>query len=103
MAIGESDELFDFSDQMFTGPSKKESEMESNPTPFKDPIDPTGTPVKFTYDKEVQTSFLLTNALMNLLIRKQIIYPHEVQTLVAELHIEYMKMKKKGQDDNGAK
>jgi hypothetical protein len=66
--------------------------------PAKEPVLPSGETEKpeHPYQGEVQTSYLLVNALMTLLVRKGIIHPHEVQALVAELHIEYMKKRGRG-------
>lgn len=99
MSISERDEDdFDFSEMMFDEPAKKSDPM-SDPTPNNEEKSiPKG---ELTYDKEVQTSYLLVNAMLTLLVRKQIIYPHEVQALVSELHVEYVK--KKGRDGNGTK
>lgn len=44
-------------------------------------------------ENEVQTSFLLTNALLNILLRKGIISQNEVQELVAELFEVYQQKK----------
>jgi hypothetical protein len=96
------DEIFDFSEQIFGDePTKAQrSDVLSDPTPFKNEDKPSKeSPI--SYDTEVQTSYLLVNALLNLLIRKQVIYPHEVQALVEELHADYVK-KKKGRDNDGA-
>lgn len=84
---GRDDEFFDFSDQIL-GEQGKESEATQPESPK--------TPAAMNYQGEVHTSYLLVNALLNLLIRKGIIYPHEVNTLVGELHEEYMKKKGKG-------
>lgn len=79
-------DLFDFSSQILghhqepSGDKKKES---------------VGTP----YGNEVHSSYLLVNALINILMRKGIIFPHEISNLVEELHVEYMKNKKRGDDD----
>lgn len=84
-ALGErDDELFDFSEQILGEPVK-----EIKPSPEK---------VVLNKDSEVMTSYLLVNALLNLLIRKGVIYPHEVNALVAELHVDYLK-KKRGQSE----
>jgi hypothetical protein len=85
--MAERDEdFFDFSEQILGEPAKElvlpsgeisEDHLKPNP-----------------YQSEVQTSYLLVNALLNLLVRKGIIFQHEVQSIVAELHIDYMKRKR---------
>jgi hypothetical protein len=74
------DDLFNFSDQII-GESAKE------------PPEIIHAPKILTQETEIQTSYLLVNALMTLLVRKELIQPSEVQSLVAELHVEYMKKK----------
>ncbi len=83
------DELFDFSDQILG---------ESSQTTTHQDIQQSDQ-IKLTYQNEVHTSYLLVNALFNLLLRKGVIFPHEVNPLVEELHTEYMK--RKGRDANG--
>lgn len=84
---GRDDELFDFSDQVLGGQAGDTNEVKPEEKQ---------EPVAMNYQGEVHTSYLLVNALFNLLVRKGIIYPHEVNTLVGELHEEYMKKKGKG-------
>jgi hypothetical protein len=80
-ALGEGmDDLFDFSEQVLGEPAKDTQSDKLKPV--------------LTNESEVLTSYLLVNALMNLLIRKHIIQSHEVQVLIAELHVEYMKLKR---------
>lgn len=79
------DDDFDFSEQIFT---------ETTPSPEAAQPAPTDSPKRHPYETEVQSSYLLVNALMNLLIRKGIIQTHEVTALVAELHQDYMKARK---------
>ena len=86
---GRDDEFFDFSDQILGEQGKEEATNEAQSESPK-------IPAAMNYQGEVHTSYLLVNALLNLLIRKGIIYPHEVNTLVGELHEEYMKKKGKG-------
>lgn len=63
--------------------------------PVKELVLPSGESESsaYPYQTEVQSSYLLVNALLSLMIRKGIIFPHEVQALVSELHLEYMKKK----------
>jgi hypothetical protein len=100
MSLGDD---FDFSEMIFGEPTKlpEKEEAASDPAPTKKET-PAAKGKPTSYDTEVQSSYLLVNALLNLLIRKQLIYPHEVQALVAELHVDYMK-KKKGRDTDGDK
>lgn len=82
LASGErdDDDLFGFSKQIF-GESAEDLKAEA-----KKPGLTTAT--------EVQTSYILVNALLSLLIRKGVIYSHEVNALVAELHADYIKKKR---------
>lgn len=87
-AIGErDDDFFDFSDQIISDLQPQQVSEEVKSSSFKN------------HNNEVQTSYVLVNALMSLLIQKGVIYPHEVQSLVSELHAEYIK--KKGTGPNG--
>jgi|GEM_PF-3845807 len=84
VVLGErDDDFFDFRDQVF-GESARDSI----------PFSPQEEAV-LNRDSEIHTSYILVNALLNLLIRKGIIYPHEVKALVAELHAEYIKKRGK--------
>ncbi|EOO44393.1 MULTISPECIES: hypothetical protein [Bacillus cereus group] len=47
----------------------------------------------FSVESEVQTSFLLSNALLNILLRKKIISQNEVTELVSELFEVYQQKK----------
>lgn len=86
--MSEKDE-FDFSELIGSGiPDEPAKELVTPDGKTEQPKNP--------YQTEVQTSYLLVNALMTLLIRKGIIQQHEVQALVAELHFEYMKKKGRG-------
>jgi hypothetical protein len=88
MVAERDDEFFDFSEQVL-GDFTKEP-MNTNPTDGPQPFN--------TDNKtEVHTSYILVNALLTLLVRKGVIYSHEVNALVAELHSEYMK--KRGKDE----
>lgn len=46
-------------------------------------------------DEEITTSYLFVNILLNLLIKKGIIHSAEVNNLLAELHRDYIKKKKR--------
>ncbi len=82
------EDFFDFTEQIFDEPS------------IPNQKDDTQTPnVPLTLENEVHTSYLLVNALLNLLLNKGVIFPHEVKFLVEELHQEYLK--KKGRDADG--
>ncbi|WP_067923957.1 hypothetical protein [Alicyclobacillus shizuokensis] len=52
------------------------------------------TPQGVTRNDEVVTSYLLVNALFQLLLRKGIIHEHEVNQLIEELAIEYQQTKR---------
>lgn len=100
MSIGDD---FDFSEMIFGEPKQLPVQEEVvNPTPTNKETPATSSTPNI-YDTEVQTSYLLVNALLNLLVRKGYIYPHEVQALVAELHVDYMKKRQKGRDNDGTK
>lgn len=92
LEIGErDDDFFDFTEQILGEPTKethKEEEIKMESV----------EKVELNFNTEIQTSYLLVNALLNLLIRKGVIHHHEVNALVAELHADYMK-KKRGQGE----
>lgn len=48
---------------------------------------------QLTQDEEVATSYILTNALFNLLVNKGIITPEEIHPLILELHQIYRRTK----------
>jgi hypothetical protein len=88
LAFGErDDDLFDFTEQVFGQPAEEVKE-ERRPQQEK---------AVLTTQSEIHTSYILVNALLNLLVRKGIIYPHEVQSIVAELYEEYIKKKRGGE------
>lgn len=81
MSINEKDDdFFDFSEQILGEPTEDQKKQKS-----------LSTKNTTNLQTEIQTSYLLVNALLNLLIRKGIIYPHEVQVLISELHQDYTK------------
>lgn len=45
-------------------------------------------------DEEALTSYLLVNVLLNLLIEKGIVYPHEINPLLSELYNSYRELRK---------
>jgi hypothetical protein len=73
---------FDFLDQVLPSQAIENK----NETPFHDDA--------VSFNDQVRTSYLLVNALLNLLIQKGIIYPHEVNTLINELH-QQLKLKRR--------
>lgn len=88
-ALGErDDDIFDFTNQVFGEIAKESEQNHEGEQSSQQPV--------LNRDSEVHTSYLLVNALMTLLLRKGMIYPHEINALVAELHVEYIK-KKRGQ------
>lgn len=86
----ERDDFFDFSKEVFPSQEAPSDEKSVNSTPQGELL---------TQESEIRTAYLLVNALLNLLIRKSIIYPHEVNALVAELHADYMLKRKKGRGE----
>jgi hypothetical protein len=97
MSQGMEDNDFDFSEFI-------DEPMIQPAFPSKEPVLPSGeseTPPETEkpsnpYDTEVQTSYLLVNALLTLLQQKGIIQPHEVQPIISELHKQYMAKKGRG-------
>lgn len=89
VAEGRDDDRFDFSDLVFGERNTHNANQIKHAAPK----------VELSSDAEVQTSYLLVNALLNLLIKKGLIHSHEVQNIVSELHSEYLK--KKGSSGNG--
>lgn len=87
-ALGDrDDDFFDFRDQVNLNPEPQPQQPFSS---FEQ--DPANGSVN-----EVETSYVLVNALLKLLVQKEIITTHEIQPLIAELHAEYMKKKGRGQ------
>ncbi|MGV7000239.1 hypothetical protein ACWA2C_16260 [Priestia megaterium] len=87
-ALGDrDDDFFDFREQVNLNPDPQPQQ------PFLD-FEQSATNDSAS---EVQTSYVLVNALLKLLVQKEIITTHEIQPLVAELHAEYMKKKGRGQ------
>ncbi|WAT23494.1 hypothetical protein O0R52_22190 (plasmid) [Bacillus halotolerans] len=89
VAEGRDDDRFDFSDLVFGERNTHNAHQIKRDT----------AKVESSSEAEVQTSYLLVNALLNLLIKKGIIHSHEVQNIVSELHSDYLK--KKGSRGNG--
>ncbi|MBU5262052.1 hypothetical protein [Bacillus atrophaeus] len=89
IAEGRDDDRFDFSD-LILGERKMHNSSQ---------IKHEASKVELSSEAEVQTSYLLVNALLNLLIKKGIIHSYEVQDIVSELHRDYLK--KKGSRGNG--
>lgn len=90
-AIGErDDDFFDFSDQIISdfAPLPEVPKQEETKNAFS------------MNSNEVQTSYFLVNALMSLLISKGIIRPDEIQSIVSDLYVDYIK-KKKGAGPSG--
>lgn len=77
-----NDDFFDFSEQIF-------GESKPNLNEQKDK-----TVTELTLENEVHTSYVLVNALLNLLIQKGYIHSYEVSEIVAELHQQFIKRKK---------
>jgi hypothetical protein len=84
--MSRSEDAFDFSDQMFTPVEESEPAKDNIAEPAPEPKD--------RLETEVRTSYLLVNVLLNLLVRKRIIHQHEVQSLLGELHKDYMEQRK---------
>lgn len=83
--IGNSDDMFDFSEEIF-GESPHGLKNTTPPVEKDEP--------KLDYKNEVHTAYILVNALLNLLIQKGYIKSHEVNSIVAELHEQFMKRKR---------
>lgn len=67
----EDEQAFDFLEEFI---------FEDKETPFEEE--------NITLEDQVQTSYLLVNTLLHLLIQKKIIQAHEVHNLLRELHQE---------------
>lgn len=78
----DDDELFNFSDQIFGNLSNTTSPKKHDRTLMP------------SNENEIHTSYILVNALLNLLIQKGVIHRHEVNGIVAELHELYLKKKR---------
>ncbi|MCD7911030.1 hypothetical protein KC480_05760 [Bacillus velezensis] len=89
VAEGRDDDQFDFSDFILANKQFMNSSRTQSDT----------SKTELNFESEVQTSYLLVNALLNLLIKKGIINSHEVQNIVLELHGDYLR--KKGSRGNG--
>lgn len=98
-ANDEGRELFDFGLDDLLGKSndkpKQDTEKKEQPSAASE-----GS--LLNSGNEAITSYLLVNALLNLLLAKGIIYQHEVNALIAELYVEYRKHKRSGNDDNNS-
>lgn len=82
---------FDFFDEeMIPGSKKSTSSSKSEIS---------GSFGQLNTEKEATTSYLLVNALLNILIAKGYIYPHEVQSILSDLSHEYRKLKRKGEEE----
>jgi len=79
LAYSENEDPFDFTNEVLGADAVQKS-------PF----------IKDSQEGEVRTSFLLVNTLLTLLVSKEIIKMEEVNSLMAELHIEYKKTRRGG-------
>lgn len=86
-----SDDIFDFSDQTLNFSTTAAE-------PIEEPV-PSIKKQGMTKDDEISTSYLLVNVLLNLLVQKGIIQTTEVNSLLSELHKQYMEKRKGGDAD----
>lgn len=80
--MAQDEELYDFSDQVFPG-NQANRNKETTDNIFEDDSNP------LSMKDQIETSYVLVNMLVNLLIAKGVIKQQEVNSLVSELSKEY--------------